>query len=81
MSIGELIPEHAREGLADAAAQLPWDIHAESGNVYLAVLLRGANWAGPSSLAASHELAEQQVRADAEAPEPPPEPTLKINYA
>jgi hypothetical protein len=77
MSTGELLPEEAREGLAAAVEQLPWDVHADIGDVYLAVLLRGVNWAVPRS----HEIADHQARLEMDEPEPEAEPPLNLNYA
>lgn len=79
MSAGELVPEDAREGLAAAVAQLPWDIHADIGDAYLAVLLRGTNWAVPRG----HEIADHQARLEMDEAEtvPETEPPLNLNYA
>jgi hypothetical protein len=83
MSAGELIPEHIRDGLDEALAQLPWDIYADLGNVYLAVLLQGTGWVLPRNLTVNHELTEQQVRREMDEPEPAPqsEPPLDLRFA
>lgn len=81
MSTGELVPERAREGLARAAAQLPWDIYLDVGNVYLAVLLQDTGWVVPRNLSVSHELAEEQVRREIDRDVDPPDPPLDLRYA
>jgi hypothetical protein len=62
MSLGELIPEKARVGLDQATAQLPWDIYADIGNVYLAVLLQDTGWIMPRGHSQTQDAAELQIR-------------------
>ncbi len=74
MSLGELIPENVREPLGAAAAQLPWDIYADIGSVYLAVLLQDTGWVMPRTFSVSHDAPEfyTQHEMDAENdPQPP----------
>jgi len=81
MSTGELIPERAREGLAAATLQLPWDIYSDVGNVYLAVLLQDTGWVVPRNLAVSHDIGEQQARVEMDQDADPPDAPLDLRYA
>lgn len=76
MSLGllvEQIPEQIRQDLKAAMAQLPWDIYADIGNAYLAVLTQHTGWARPGMF--SQELVEQEIRREMTAEIEPPEPS------